>query len=161
MAKEKSITIKAPFGQPMHSLCCDHYAIVRNGDFTDLDFLCERSEQSLSIRMATAILDNNRGEFLKYLSEVGIPSSPSPRQVHIRPGVVIAADMVGLSRHGASGEFTFHAISWQCALGEEKGPGSSDRGPATSDRSRAAFFVAFIRCRLETQAHWIGTLYES
>ena len=155
MAKEKSITIKAPFGQPMYRLCCDNYAIVRNGDFTDLDFLCERSEQSLSIRIATAALESSRSDFLRYLSEVGIPSSPAPRQVHIRPSVVIAADMVGLSRHGVSGEFTFHAISWGCALGEEKG------SVPNSDRSRAAFFVAFIRSSLETQAHWIGNLYES
>jgi len=152
MPKEKSITIKLPFGRPLHTLFCDGYAIRKFGDFTDLDFLCERSGEALSIRMATEFLTSQRQDFLGYLKKVGLPTSRAPAQVRVPQATLVVADTLGMASHKKVGEIAFHAISWLYAVKED--PGDDDLS-----RSRAAYFVASIRCSLDLQLHWINALY--
>lgn len=153
MAKEKKVSLKLPFGQPQHSLFCDRYVIHKCEDFTDFDFLCDRSGQTLSIRMATEVVLSYRDRFSDYIRKAPSPESQAPGGVHIKPEIVVAADVLGLAHHGRMAEFAFHAISWQCALADE------ESGDGESVQSRASYFVASVRCPLELQIHWIANLF--
>lgn len=150
MAKGTKVKITMPFGTPKHILVCDRFDIRRDGDFVDLDFANERTGQSLTVRMATEEIGKLKAQFLTYRGDAQryVTESPAPPMRTIHSEVVVFADVAGMSHHGKAAEFAFHGISWSCALG----------GPQ-DDLSRAAYYVASIRCSLDMQLHWVGILY--
>ncbi len=158
MAAKREITIEMNYDRPDRILFCDRYAIRKHGDFYDLDFLCLRSNRTLSVRVASELISSTRDSFIKYLNEAGIPETQAPEQAHFTPDALVVADIIALARHGSTGEFTFHAVSWKGAL---DGPAKEAKTIAGGSKGLggAAFFVAMVRSHIDTQLHWIGALY--
>lgn len=138
----------------MHTLFADHFSIRWGDDLVDCDFRCERSGQCISIRMTKEAIDNAKQSLTKYLSKLGPASGPAPSQVAFPPSLVLTADIIEMARHETTAEFIFHAITWKCAL-------DFARSEADGSNNDSAYFIASIRCRTETQRHWIAAMYSS
>lgn len=159
MASKKAINVEIDGGQPPCLIFADSFAINRVGElFIDLDFHCARSGESITIRVSTEAIEMSREGFLKYLNQMGIPTSVAPGPTKIHSSKVVIADFIGLARHGSSAEYMFHAISWKVALDSKSGSKKSSK-PTDPEISATGFCTAMVRSSVDLQLHWIGALY--
>lgn len=153
-SKDREIMIKLPYGKPYHTIFADHFAIRKNKEMIDLDFHCERSKESITIRMSSDQISEMRNNLVEYLARLGPAESTAPQQSHFSPDRVLFADNVEMARRGVVAEFCFHAINWKPAF--DLGKSSSD----STVNGNEAYYVASVRCSVEAQRHWIAYLYK-
>jgi hypothetical protein len=159
MPEYREFVVDIGLGQPIHVLFFDGFAIKRLGGFVDLDFLSNRSNRSLTVRVSEETLENSKESFTKYLASTGQPETPQPKPIRCTPETVVFADFIGLARHGEVAEVSFHAISWKVAL--DGGRVTKSKAKDTAEpRVVPAICIALLRTAIETQRHWVGSLYE-
>ena len=149
---KKETTISLSYGRPMHSIFADHFVIRKNQGMVDLDYRCERSNENLTVRMTGATLDGLKVALTSYLHRLEPATSPTPTQVQLPSSQVVTADWLEMARNGEMAEFCFHAVNWKYAL-------DATRSDADKLGNEVAYYVASVRCNVETQRHWIAALY--
>jgi hypothetical protein len=110
--------------------------------------------QGLIVVVSPQVLDDAKESFLTYVRQIGaLPEVTELRACRVRPPCnVLSADLIGLARHGSTGEIIFHVISWKVAV---------DLGRSPDKNTITANCAALLRCTPELQKRWILSLYET
>jgi hypothetical protein len=147
--------------QPREILFFDRFAVFRRQNFIELHFgFFGDSPDLLSgliINVQSNVLDDAKKSFIDFIGLGGnVPEPIELPAFKIRHrSQVLAADLVGLARHRAMGEITFHTLSWK--VGIDLAQSSNKPGP----RNIEGYFAALLRCNLELQKRWVLAVYDT
>jgi hypothetical protein len=148
--KQVEFTVRIRDSEPREVLFFDRFSVYRRGNFFELHFGffggSPELVRGLIVLVQRSVIEANKESFLNFINlggDVPDPTELPPFKVRSTNVPVLTADLIGLARHAAVGEITFHSLSWKIAIDTAKG---SDEPPAIQPH-----FVALLRSELELQ----------
>jgi hypothetical protein len=136
----------------------DRFSVYHGDRFVEMHFgfygRARESQKGLIVVLSLQALEEQKATFMDYLKKLGMPETRELPTCDLRGETeVVAADLMGMARHGeAVAETSFHIFSWKVAVEKAR----------TSDghNTLKASCVALLRCDVELQKRLVLSLYE-
>lgn len=160
-SKPVEFNVEISESEPREVFFFDRFAVFRQQRLVELHFGFSGASPDplcgLVIIVQRDVFDQVKKSFLDFVGVNGnVPETTELPAFKVRTQTkVLAADLIGLARHGALGEITFHALSWKVGIDLAR---SADTAGSLAVKG---YFVALLRCELELQKRWVLAVYDS